>query len=110
MFAKKPQKKPKKKLRPISEDGGPEVAEWNKIMEPYLGMNWLDTPWLYAEFYAYRRLMEAFSFFKTGEYKQPLSELWYSSTVMRCFFRYSCVATDGVAVICFPHLQWISSW
>lgn len=55
------------KLRPISEDGGPEVEEWNKIMEPYLGMNWLDTPWLYAEFYAYRRLMEAFSFFKTGE-------------------------------------------
>lgn len=55
-------------LRPISEDGGPEVSEWNEIMEPYLGMNWLDTPWLYAEFYAYRRLMEAFSFFKTGKF------------------------------------------
>eukprot|EP00903_Cladosiphon_okamuranus_P013637 g12701.t1 len=54
------------KLRPIAEDGGPEVAEWNKIMEPYLGLSWLDTPWLYSEFYAYRRVMEAFSFFKTG--------------------------------------------
>lgn len=49
------------------EDGGPEVAEWNKIMAPYLGMNWLDTPWLYSEFYAYRRVVEAFSFFKTGD-------------------------------------------
>ncbi|CAN0079148.1 unnamed protein product, partial [Ectocarpus sp. 12 AP-2014] len=54
-------------LRPISEDGGPEVAEWNKVMGPFLGMSWLDTPWLYSEFYAYRRVVEAFSFFKTGE-------------------------------------------
>lgn len=54
-------------LRPISEDGGPELAEWNKVMEPFLGMSWLDTPWLYSEFYAYRRVVEAFSFFKTGE-------------------------------------------
>ncbi|CAN0276347.1 unnamed protein product, partial [Ectocarpus fasciculatus] len=51
------------KLRPISEDGGPEVAEWNKVMEPFLGMSWLDTPWLYSEFYAYRRVVEAFSMF-----------------------------------------------
>lgn len=42
------------------------MAEWNMIMEPYLGMNWLDTPWLYSEFYAYRRVVEAFAFFKTG--------------------------------------------
>ncbi|CAN0355930.1 unnamed protein product [Pylaiella littoralis] len=55
------------KLRPIVEDGGPEVSEWNAIMEPYLGVSWLDTPWLYSEFYAYRRVMEAFSFFKTGK-------------------------------------------
>ncbi|CAM9402785.1 unnamed protein product [Scytosiphon promiscuus] len=55
------------KLRPIEEDGGPEVSEWNKIMEPYLGQSWLDTPWLYSEFYAYRRVVEAFSFFKTGK-------------------------------------------
>ncbi|CAM9633651.1 unnamed protein product [Ascophyllum nodosum] len=54
------------KLRPIQEDGGHEVAEWNKIMEPYLGVNWLDTPWLYSEFYAYRRVVESFAFFKTG--------------------------------------------
>lgn len=54
-------------LRPIEEDGGPEVAEWNQIMEPYLGKSWLDTPWLYSEFYAYRRVVEAFTFFKTGE-------------------------------------------
>ncbi|CAM9983768.1 unnamed protein product, partial [Laminaria digitata] len=55
------------KLTPIAEGGGPDVAEWNKIMEPYLGVSWLDTPWLYSEFYAYRRVVEAFSFFETGK-------------------------------------------
>lgn len=54
-------------LTPIAEGGGPDVAEWNKIMEPYLGESWLDTPWLYSEFYAYRRVVEAFSFFETGK-------------------------------------------
>ncbi|CAM9356926.1 unnamed protein product, partial [Phaeothamnion confervicola] len=48
------------------EDGGPEVAEWNEVMAPFFGKNWLDAPWLYAEFYAYRRLMEAIGYFKTG--------------------------------------------
>lgn len=60
-------------LRPIAEDGGPEVDEWNKIMEPYLGVSWLDTPWLYSEFYAYRRVVEAFSFFKTGKGRSRVS-------------------------------------
>lgn len=36
-------------------------------MKPYIGESWLDTPWLYSEFYAYRRVVEAFSFFKTGK-------------------------------------------
>ena len=54
-------------LTPIAEGGGPDVAEWNTIMEPYLGVSWLDTPWLYSEFYAYRRVVEAFSFFETGK-------------------------------------------
>lgn len=43
-------------------------------MEPYLGLSWLDTPWLYSEFYAYRRVMEAFSFFKTGKMRKGKSK------------------------------------
>ncbi|KAG5177479.1 hypothetical protein JKP88DRAFT_332619 [Tribonema minus] len=55
-------------LTPIPDDGGPDVREWNEsIMAPYLGAaNWLDAPWLYTEFYVYRRVAAAFAFFATG--------------------------------------------
>eukprot|EP00611_Tribonema_gayanum_P028977 TRINITY_DN7622_c0_g1_i1.p1 TRINITY_DN7622_c0_g1~~TRINITY_DN7622_c0_g1_i1.p1 ORF type:complete len:254 (-),score=83.00 TRINITY_DN7622_c0_g1_i1:548-1279(-) len=55
-------------LTPIPDDGGPDVREWNEsIMAPYLGAaNWLDAPWLYTEFYVYRRVAAAFAFFTTA--------------------------------------------
>jgi hypothetical protein len=38
------------------DDGGPDVDTWKTIMAEYVeaGANWLDTPWLTAEFYFYR--------------------------------------------------------
>jgi hypothetical protein len=38
------------------DDGGPDVGTWKTIMAEYVeaGANWLDTPWLTAEFYFYR--------------------------------------------------------
>ena len=38
------------------DDGGPDVDTWKTIMAEYVeaGSNWLDTPWLTAEFYFYR--------------------------------------------------------
>src|SRR5690348_12795110 len=54
-------------LTAILEDGGPDVAEWNSgIMAPYLGKPWLEAPWLYGEFYLYRRVIEAFQWFRGG--------------------------------------------
>jgi len=54
-----------------STDGRPadvvarEEAEWKSIMQPYIdnGDTWLSAPWLYTEFYAYRRLIEAIGYY-----------------------------------------------
>jgi uncharacterized protein with ATP-grasp and redox domains len=62
------------KLRHVqfdSTDGRPaadverEKEEWKSIMQPYIenGDTWLSAPWLVAEFYAYRRLMEALGYY-----------------------------------------------
>ena len=42
-----------------------EHAEWNEYLKPYIenGDTWCSTPWLVAEFYVYRRLMEAIGYF-----------------------------------------------
>ncbi len=43
------------------------VDLWNNhILAPYAKETWLSAPWLYAEFYVYRRLAEVFDFFGTG--------------------------------------------
>lgn len=35
-------------------------------MAPYAASNWLDAPWLVTEFYFYRRVAQAFGYFRTG--------------------------------------------
>lgn len=42
-----------------------EYKEWEQILSTYVENNdtWLSTPWLVAEFYLYRRLMETFDYF-----------------------------------------------
>jgi len=53
-----------------STDGRPpdvvdlEEREWREILAPHVeaGDTWLSTPWLVAEFYAYRRLVEALGY------------------------------------------------
>ncbi|KAJ8905320.1 hypothetical protein NDN08_001827 [Rhodosorus marinus] len=56
------------KLRLILDDGGPEVQDWNeRILTPFLDRTWLSAPWAVAEFYFYRRVIEAVDYFKTRE-------------------------------------------
>lgn len=54
-------------LRPLSSnDSSEEIAEWRKILTPYIDEKedtWLSSPWMVAEFYVYRRLMEALGYF-----------------------------------------------
>eukprot|EP01025_Chloroclados_australasicus_P040166 TRINITY_DN4182_c0_g1_i1.p1 TRINITY_DN4182_c0_g1~~TRINITY_DN4182_c0_g1_i1.p1 ORF type:complete len:412 (-),score=45.11 TRINITY_DN4182_c0_g1_i1:239-1474(-) len=53
-------------LRPIQEDGGPDVNLWNAILGEFGSKTWLTSPWCVGEFYLYRRVAEAFQFFKTS--------------------------------------------
>jgi hypothetical protein len=50
------------KLRPIVDDGEADVALWNKeIAKYFLGKDFMNAPWLFAEAYKYRRLRECFA-------------------------------------------------
>ena len=54
------------RIRYLLDDGGPDLAAWQAYIKPYLGKNWLVIPWLLAEHYFYRRIMEAVDYFSTN--------------------------------------------
>ena len=47
------------------ENAVQEYNEWSEILKPYVDNSdtWLSAPWMVAEFYLYRRLMEALEYF-----------------------------------------------
>ena len=47
----------------VPPDGGPDVDTWTQLCEPHLGKTWLEAPWLFAEFYFYRRILAAIGYF-----------------------------------------------
>jgi hypothetical protein len=57
---------PHSRLRPLADDGAPDVAEWLTYLEPYLGQDWLWTPWFVVEMYFFRRILEATSYYRPG--------------------------------------------
>ncbi|KAF7794852.1 hypothetical protein EIP86_005994 [Pleurotus ostreatoroseus] len=66
------------KLRPVVDDGEADVALWNKeIAKYFLGKDFMNATWLFAEAYKYRRLRECFS----------VSKYWKDYDV---FFRQKC--------------------
>jgi hypothetical protein len=52
-----------------------EMGEWRDILAPHVGAGdtWLSAPWLVAEFYAYRRLMEAIGYYDASN---PMTYRW----------------------------------
>jgi hypothetical protein len=54
------------RVRPLEDDGGPDLADWAEYVAPYLGQRWLDLPWYFAEAYFYRRILEATGYFAPG--------------------------------------------
>ena len=56
-------------VRPLHDDGGPDLADWAAYVRPYLGQRWLDIPWYFAETYFYRRLLEATRYFSSGPWQ-----------------------------------------
>jgi hypothetical protein len=53
-------------LRSLEDDGGPDVANWQDYMVPYLGQTWLEPPWFVVETYFFRRILEATGYYKPG--------------------------------------------
>jgi uncharacterized protein with ATP-grasp and redox domains len=58
---------PAARVRPLEDPEAPDAAEWNAYVEPYVSMNWLQVPWFFAEFYFYRRILEATNYFRAGK-------------------------------------------
>jgi uncharacterized protein with ATP-grasp and redox domains len=58
---------PDQPVRPLEDPGAPDEEEWHYQIRPYLGLNWLDVPWFFAEFYLYRRVLEATRYFRSNE-------------------------------------------
>jgi len=57
---------PHGQLRPLIDTGAADLAQWQEWMERYYGQTWLTAPWLLAETYFFRRVLEATQFFQPG--------------------------------------------
>mmetsp|Transcript_87929 Transcript_87929/g.175886 ORF Transcript_87929/g.175886 Transcript_87929/m.175886 type:complete len:479 (+) Transcript_87929:23-1459(+) len=60
---------PLRHLLPHEEAVSPDAEAWRSTLSPLVerGATWLDAPWLVAEFYLYRRVMESLGFFTRPE-------------------------------------------
>ncbi len=53
-------------IRMLRDTTAPDASQWVEYISPYLGQNWLQAPWFFAEHYFYRRIMEAIEYFAKG--------------------------------------------
>lgn len=60
---------PEQPIRTLAETEAPDLAAWVNYVKPYLGKNWLDVPWYFAEAYFYRRILEATQYFQPGKWR-----------------------------------------
>ena len=54
------------RVRPLEDAAAPDASDWDGYVRPYLGQNWLQVPWFFAESYYYRRILEATGYFRPG--------------------------------------------
>jgi len=61
-------------IRPLQEEA-PDVAFWNEAWRTFQGRTWLQVPWLFAETFFYRRMLEVVRFFQPGpwQYVDPFA-------------------------------------
>jgi len=57
---------PAAQIRPLEDEEAPDKRGWDANVAPYSSMNWLEVPWFFAEFYLYRRILEATGYFRVG--------------------------------------------
>lgn len=53
-------------VRPVDLGSRPCPDDWDAWIAPYVGMNWLEIPWFFAEEYFYLRILEATGYFGNG--------------------------------------------
>lgn len=53
-------------IQPLTDTEAPDAADWARYIEPYLGQNWLEVPWFFAENYFYRRILDITGYFREG--------------------------------------------
>ena len=51
-------------VRSLEDEAAPDWAVWEQDIAPYRDLPWLELPWLFAEFYLYRRILEAVDYFE----------------------------------------------
>lgn len=51
---------------PLKDRVAPDAGVWTRYIEQYLGLNWLEVPWFFAETYFYRRALDAIGYFEPG--------------------------------------------
>jgi uncharacterized protein with ATP-grasp and redox domains len=54
---------PEGEIRPLYDR-----TDWNHYITPFLGQNWLNVPYFFAETYFYRRILEAIGYFVDEEF------------------------------------------
>lgn len=57
---------PTGRIRPLEDVDAPDWVHWQEALQPVMGQTWLETPWLLAETYFYRRILEATGYFQPG--------------------------------------------
>ncbi|MGJ3254311.1 MAG: damage-control phosphatase ARMT1 family protein [Elainellaceae cyanobacterium] len=55
---------PDGEMRSLHDRDSPDAEAWDTYLQPYLEQSWLDVPWFFAEFYFYRRILEATHYFQ----------------------------------------------
>ena len=53
----------------VLNDEGPDVPTWSRYLKPFVGKRWIEIPWLFAEVYFYRRIVEATHYFLPGSFQ-----------------------------------------
>lgn len=57
---------PTGRIRGLNDSDAPDAEAWDSYVAPYLGYDWLQVPWFFAEFYFYRRVLETTGYFQGG--------------------------------------------
>ena len=73
------------RVQPLHEDTS-DTQVWLQELQPWIGKSWFELPWLLAEAYFYRRVLEITTYFQPGPYTDldPFAHLKYLELAAGC--------------------------